>query len=62
MLGANLVHILMSSTSSLSLTDGSSLFHSSEYRRVVGSLQYLFFTRLDIAFDVNKLPKFMHKP
>jgi hypothetical protein len=29
---------------------------------VVGSLQYLAFTRLDVAFAVGKVCQFMHKP
>lgn len=29
---------------------------------VIGSLQYLAFTRPDIAYAVNKLSQFMHKP
>lgn len=33
-----------------------------EYRDVVGSLQYLSFTRPDIAFAVNRLSQFMHCP
>ncbi|KAL0543945.1 hypothetical protein IC582_019055 [Cucumis melo] len=32
------------------------------YRRLVGSLQYLTFTRPDIAFSVNRVSQFMHKP
>lgn len=32
------------------------------YRSVIGSLQYLAFTRPDIAFVVNKLCQYMHKP
>lgn len=32
------------------------------YRQLVGSLQYLNLTRLDIAFKVNKLSQFMHCP
>ncbi|GKB50005.1 transposable element, partial [Tanacetum coccineum] len=34
----------------------------SPYRKLVGSLQYLAFTRPDISFDVNKLSQFMHDP
>ena len=37
------------------LTSGSSLYDPTEYRRVVGSLQYLLITKPDIAFAVNKL-------
>lgn len=33
-----------------------------EYRTLVGSLQYLAFTRVDIAYAVNKLSQFMHAP
>lgn len=33
-----------------------------EYRRVIGSLQYLCLTRPDIQFAVNKLSQFMSSP
>lgn len=33
-----------------------------EYRTLVGNLQYLSFTRPDIAYAVNKLSQFMHSP
>ncbi|KAJ9566804.1 hypothetical protein OSB04_002770 [Centaurea solstitialis] len=33
-----------------------------EYRALVGSLQYLSFTRPDIAYSVNKLYQYMHRP
>ncbi|RVX10831.1 Retrovirus-related Pol polyprotein from transposon RE2 [Vitis vinifera] len=35
---------------------------SSEYRRIVGALQYVTLTRPDIAFAVNKACQFMAKP
>ncbi|CAA7018700.1 unnamed protein product [Microthlaspi erraticum] len=47
----------------LILHDGSpKLEKPSEYRMVVGSLQYLAFTRPDIAYAVNRLSQFMHSP
>lgn len=33
-----------------------------EYQRVIGSLQYLILTRLDIQYAVNKLAQFMCSP
>lgn len=35
---------------------------ASEYRIVIGSLQYLSFTRPDISFTVNRLSQFTHRP
>lgn len=32
------------------------------YRSVVGDLQYVTLTRLEIAFSVNKVCQFMHNP
>ncbi|CAL8993966.1 unnamed protein product [Prunus brigantina] len=46
----------------LSLHDGDLLSDVSEYRSVVGALQYLTYTRPDIAFSVNQVCQFMHKP
>lgn len=43
----------------LSLHSGTPLPNTIEYRMVVGSLQYLVFTRPDIAYAVNKLSQFM---
>ena len=40
----------------------SPLTDPSEYHAIVGSLQYLLLTRPDIAFVINKLSQFMHKP
>ncbi|CAH9086016.1 unnamed protein product [Cuscuta europaea] len=46
----------------LSLSDGSSPHDATEYRSVIGALQYLSFTRPDISFVVNKLSQYMHRP
>lgn len=35
---------------------------ATDYRKIIGSLQYLTMSRLDIAFAVNKLAQFMEKP
>jgi histone deacetylase 1/2 len=47
----------LSSTEKLSLTEGSPLGadDSSQYRSIVGALQYLTLTRPDISFSVNKV-------
>ena len=52
----------MMPTDRLQLTSGTALQDGSEYRMVVGSLQYLHFTRPDVSFAVNKLSQFMHRP
>ncbi|XP_013624876.1 PREDICTED: uncharacterized mitochondrial protein AtMg00810-like [Brassica oleracea var. oleracea] len=52
----------MCASTSLSIRDGTILDNPSEYRNVVGSLQYLLLTRPDIALAANKLSQFMHKP
>lgn len=39
----------------LTLTSGHALDNPKEYRMVIGSLQYLAFTRPDIAYSVNRL-------
>lgn len=46
----------------LSLQDGDPLPDPTEYRSVVGALQYLTFTRPDINFAVNQVCQFLHQP
>ncbi|PKI35921.1 hypothetical protein CRG98_043675 [Punica granatum] len=46
----------------LSLRDRDLFQDSSLYRSVVGSLQYLLLTRPDIAYGVNQVCQFMHRP
>lgn len=62
MLQARPVSSPMSPTPKLSLNSGTPLESATEYRTVLGSLQYLAFTRPDIAYAVNKLSQFMHMP
>lgn len=52
----------MASSPKLHLRSGTALTDPTKYRRLIGSLQYLQFTRLDIAYAVNKLSQFMHIP
>ena len=59
---AKLVLTPIPTSLTLMLTSGSHLLNPTEYRHVVGSLQYLLITRPDIAFAVNKLSQYMHYP
>ncbi|KAL3819930.1 hypothetical protein ACJIZ3_005835 [Penstemon smallii] len=52
----------MASNCHLTSTDGHPFEDMSLYRSIVGSLQYLSFTRPDLAFAVHKVSKFMHQP
>jgi histone deacetylase 1/2 len=54
----------MSSTDKLTAHDGELLGpkDASEYRSIVGALQYLTLTRPDISFAVNKVCQFLHRP
>lgn len=62
MLGAKPVTAPMATSPKLSLHSGTRLLDPTEYRSVVGSLQYLAFTRPDISYSVNNLSQFMHAP
>lgn len=48
--------------SRLSLYEGDLLSDATEYRSMVGGLQYLTLTRPDITFSVNQVCQFMHQP
>ena len=60
--GAKPVLTPLCSSETLKLDDGTPRVDPSPYRKLVGSLQYLAFTRPDISFAVNKLSQFMHDP
>jgi len=62
MAGAKDISTPLSTTQSLHLLDGTASVDNTEYRHIIGSLQYLSLTRPDICFAVNKLSQFMHKP
>lgn len=62
MLTAKPVTTPMSPMPKLTINSGTALDDASEYRRVLGSLQYLSLTRPDIGFAVNRLSQFMHRP
>ncbi|XP_019261036.1 PREDICTED: uncharacterized protein LOC109238990 [Nicotiana attenuata] len=60
MLDAKGVSTLLSTSSVLSLNDGSAPTDAKEYGKDIGALKYLWLTRLDTCFAVNKLAQFMH--
>ncbi|XP_019101863.1 PREDICTED: uncharacterized protein LOC109133313 [Camelina sativa] len=62
MLGAKPVPTPMASSSQLTINSGIPLTDAKEYHMAIGSLQYLAMTTPDIAFLVNRLSQFMHKP
>ena len=62
MLHAKPVASPLASSPKLTLHSGTTLSDPREYRRVVGSLQYLALTRPDISYAVNCLSQFMHQP
>lgn len=41
---------------------GTTIANASEYRSLVGALQYIILTRPEIAFSVNKLSQLMNCP
>ena len=62
MADAKPIKTLMATSLQLSTTSGDPLPSPTEYRSVVGALQYLVITRPDISFAANKVAQFMHSP
>ncbi|WZZ35211.1 hypothetical protein YC2023_018612 [Brassica napus] len=62
MLDAKPVTTLMTVSQNLTLQSGTTIADPREFRMIVGSLQYLSITRPDIAYSVNRLSQFMHRP
>jgi hypothetical protein len=62
MLEAKPVNTPIASFTNLSTHEGEPFPDHTLFRSTVGALQYLSITRPDIAFAVNKLSQFMHKP
>jgi hypothetical protein len=48
--------------SKLSSSDGDPLSNITEYRQLVGALQYWTLTHLEIGYSVNQLCQFLHSP
>lgn len=62
MINAKLVAIPFVVAPTLDLHSNTTLSYPSEYWTIVGSLQYLLLTQLDITYAINKLSQFMHCP
>lgn len=62
MTGAKPVSTPIATSPKFSLRSGTSLSDPTQYRQVVGSLQYLAFARPDLSFAVNRMSQFMHAP
>lgn len=62
MLDSKPVSTPMATTPKINLHTGEIMKNPTQFRQLVGGLQYLAFTRPDIAFSVNRLSQFMHQP
>jgi hypothetical protein len=62
MIGARPLFTPIASGPKLSAHEGELLNYPTEYRQVIGALQYCILTRPDINYAVNQLRQFMHAP
>jgi histone deacetylase 1/2 len=62
MQGAKDVSSPMCTSVQLKLINGTTPCNNTDFRSIIGGLQYLSLTRPDICFAVNKLSQFMHQP
>jgi hypothetical protein len=62
MTGAKPVSTPLPTNPPVSLYSGPTLSDPTEYRTIIGSLQYLSMTRPDITYAINKLSQYMHQP
>ncbi|XP_026436607.1 uncharacterized protein LOC113334606 [Papaver somniferum] len=60
--GVKPIQTPISTSGDISYDRSTLLTDATEYRSIVGSLQYLTFTRPDLAYVVNKVCHFMHAP
>lgn len=59
---AKLVSTTLPTSPKLTLAGGNLLADAAPYRSLIGSLQYLAFTRRDLSYAVTRLSHFMHQP
>ncbi|XP_062089558.1 uncharacterized mitochondrial protein AtMg00810-like [Humulus lupulus] len=62
MLDSKIYNTPMSTASVLSASTGTLLPDGTQYRRIVGALQYCTITRPDVSFAVNRVCQYMHSP
>lgn len=62
MTGCRLASTPVDTRSKLSSSDGAPIADPSEYRSIVGALQYMTMTRPDLAYDVQQACLHMHAP
>lgn len=60
--GAKPVSTPMSTMTSMSIHEGEPVVDVTDFRRLIGMLQYLSVTRPDVAYAVNSLLQCMHSP